>query len=189
MSGARLQFEGGFSLIELIVTIALVAVLMSLALPAMQTTTRKNQVNTEVNRLIGELLYARNQAVTRSRVVTLCRSTDAVGCGGGASGRYDSGWMTYAAPAPRVAYSNSGSFELLRVGEGASTKIEIRSSGAQAPTFISYLPSGRVDPVVAGPIVLTVCYSGVSTVQVPGKRITITVSGKPSVSEMTPSNC
>lgn len=181
--------RSGFTLVELIITIALVAILASLALPSMQTTLRRNQVNTEVNRLLADLLYARNEAVTRSRVVTVCRSSNQTGCGGGGAGQYDVGWMTYMATGPRIAYSNSVGFELLRVGDAAGGNVQIRAAGAQAPAFISYLPSGRVEPVVPGPVVLSVCYNGLSTTEVPGKRLTITTSGKASVSELVPGGC
>lgn len=181
--------QRGFSLLELMFTLLLIGVVAAIGLPTMQTTVRRNQVSTEVNRLLSDLLFARNSAVTRGRVVTLCRSNDQSTCGGGATGQYDVGWITYMATGPRIGYSAGAGFELLKVGDPASTNLQIRSSGAQAPTYISFQPNGRIDPAVAGAISVSVCYNGTSTVQVPGKRVVLSVSGRPNVTDVPPGGC
>lgn len=179
----------GFTLLELIFTLALLAVVSAFALPSLQTTVRRNQVSTEVNRLLSDLLFARNTAVSRGRVVTLCRSSDLASCGGGAAGQYDVGWLTYMATAPRIPLTSGAGFELLKVGDPSSTNLQIRSPGAQAPTYISFQPNGRIDPAVAGSISVSVCYDGTSTTQVPGKRIVLSASGRPNVTDVPPGGC
>ena len=182
----------GFSVIELMITVAVAAIFATMALPAMQDLIARNKVSSEVNRLVADLLLARNTAITRSSFVTICRSGDQVGCltGPSSASRYDSGWMTYTSMFTRSIF-NSGAAgnNLLKVGEVAAPQIEIRSVGTAAPSYVTYLPSGRTDPVGAGPIVLTICLNGQSTVRVPGRRLTLSTSGRPALRSMGVGAC
>lgn len=70
----RLQ---GFTLIELMVTIAVAAILLSLALPSfrnMIVTSRLNSVSAELTDAIG---FARFEAIKRNRTIIFCRVVDA----------------------------------------------------------------------------------------------------------------
>lgn len=180
----------GFTVIELMVAVAMLAILAGIALPAMRGVIQRNQVSSEVNRLLSELLMARNTAVTRGQVVTICRSGDQVTClAGSAANQYENGWITYVAPAPRVTLTGAAGFEVLKVGDPASSAMQVRALGGQAPSFISFLPSGRIDPAAAGNIVINVCPGGQSTALVPGKRLSLSVSGRPNLSELAPGPC
>jgi type IV fimbrial biogenesis protein FimT len=66
----------GFTLIELIVTIAIVAVLTSLAAPSMVNVMRTTAVASSVNGMMADLRYARSEAVRRGSTVIMCRSDD-----------------------------------------------------------------------------------------------------------------
>jgi len=181
----------GFSVIELMVTVAVVAIVAVVAVPGMRDLMARNKVSTEVNRILSDLLLARNTAITRGTFVTVCRSGDQSACNTSpsAANRFDSGWMTYVAPATRTAFSGAAGNELLKVGELAAPEIQIQTVGAQAPDYITYLPTGRVDPAAAGNIVITVCLDGSSTTRVPGRRLTLSVSGRPALSEVAEGSC
>lgn len=182
----------GFSLIELMVAMIVLALLLGVAVPGMQDIIRRNRISSEVNRVVSDLLLARNSAITRGAVVTICRSGDQATClSGSAAGQYDAGWMTYAAPNPNVAYVNNPAlgFELLKVGDPSTGLMRIRSNGAQAPDYISFLPSGRVSPSAPGNIVISFCHDGVSTATVRGRRLSISVSGRPTLSDIPIGNC
>ncbi len=180
--------QSGFTVIELIVAVAIVAIFAGLALPPMGDLIARNQVATEVNRLVSDLQLARNSAVTRGSVVTMCRSGDQVGClTSSSANQFDAGWMTYASPDARTPFVATDA--LLKVGEGASDNMEIRTIGNQAPDFISFLPTGRIDAAAPGNIVIAVCKNGQSTERVKGRRLTLSVSGRPSISEIPVGAC
>jgi type IV fimbrial biogenesis protein FimT len=75
--------EGGLTLIELIVTIAVLTIMLTLAVPGYQQFTARNEVAAEVMRLKTALSLARNTAITRRSTITVCPSPDGVNCTNG----------------------------------------------------------------------------------------------------------
>lgn len=67
----------GFTLIELVVTMAVAAILVTVAIPSMRTFIQNGRINTQVNDLIGDLNLARSEAIRRRLNVGLTRSATA----------------------------------------------------------------------------------------------------------------
>lgn len=65
------RFYQGFTLIELMIVIAIAAILMSTAVPAMKTFTLNKQASSLLRELQQDIVYARNQAISSSENVTL----------------------------------------------------------------------------------------------------------------------
>jgi type IV fimbrial biogenesis protein FimT len=78
---ASLQ-QAGFSLLELIITLALIAIITGIAIPAYTSfiNTTKDQVASE--KLLQALVIARNEALLRGVTLTMCKSLDHVSCSG-----------------------------------------------------------------------------------------------------------
>ena len=87
----------GFSLLELIVTLAIGAVLLGLALPSLGTFVGGSRTSAAVNDLVFALQTARSEAIKRAAPVVLCKSATSLEedarCGGG---NYADGWIVYA---------------------------------------------------------------------------------------------
>lgn len=64
----------GFTLIELMVTIAILAILMTVAVPSFVEFTRNNRVTSQTNDLVTAFNYARSEASRRSQPVSLSAS-------------------------------------------------------------------------------------------------------------------
>lgn len=77
---AGLRSHHGFTLIELIVAIAVLAIMVTWAVPSFQQFTARNEVAAEVMRLKSALAVARSSAVARGITVTVCPSTDQDTC-------------------------------------------------------------------------------------------------------------
>lgn len=62
----------GFSLVELLVSMMVVAILLGFAAPSFRTMLMDNRLLTEVDSLITDLNYARNTALNRNVTITVC---------------------------------------------------------------------------------------------------------------------
>jgi type IV fimbrial biogenesis protein FimT len=91
----RPPFERGFSLMETLIVIAIVAVLMALAIPTFKFVTQSNRSTAEINGLLSNLQLARAEAIKEGQTVSLCPSVDGATCSG-ASNAWQSGWLVFS---------------------------------------------------------------------------------------------
>ena len=82
----------GYSLLELMIVLALVSIVFSIAVPSMRTFTQNDRLTTNINVMVGHLAYARSEAVKRSQQLSVCVSNDAATCTGG---DWEDGWIIY----------------------------------------------------------------------------------------------
>lgn len=134
----------GFTLVELLITIALVAILTAIALPSFGTVIRNNRITTQTNDLISAFTLARNEAVTRSRGVSVCAADTRNGvpaeCGD--SSDWEHGWVvfiddTVAASGPTTIAAAS----VLRMWEGDSQNQLLPES---SQFFVRFTPRGEI---------------------------------------------
>ena len=81
----------GFTLIELIITVAIAAIVMAIGIPSFRDTIRENRLTTYNNQFITALNLARSEAINLGSTVTLC-SSDGATC---KSGGYQQGWIVF----------------------------------------------------------------------------------------------
>ncbi|WP_349927513.1 GspH/FimT family pseudopilin [Acinetobacter sp. A1-4-2] len=72
--------KNGFTLVELIVTLAIFAILATIALPYFQDMKAKQEVNATTNKLISTIHLAKSQATLYHTNVVLCPSQNKVNC-------------------------------------------------------------------------------------------------------------
>lgn len=89
LSTPMLRTAPGFTLIELMVTIGIVAILAAIAFPSFESSLRSNRVATATNELTASLALARSEALRNPGGAILCASTNAATCGG----TWNDGWI------------------------------------------------------------------------------------------------
>jgi type IV fimbrial biogenesis protein FimT len=82
----------GFTMLELIMVVVIVAILGTIAVPSFRYVTNSNRIATEVNGLLGDLQFARSQAVKEGQMVTVCTSSTGTGC---TSTDWQLGWIVF----------------------------------------------------------------------------------------------
>jgi type IV fimbrial biogenesis protein FimT len=76
------------------ITLALVALLMAIGAPSYKYMTTANRIAAEVNGLLGDLQFARAEAIKEGLWVTVCSSTNGTTCNGTTS--WKSGWIVFS---------------------------------------------------------------------------------------------
>ena len=88
--------QGGFTVTELMVVVAIVAILLGLGVPSFRYVTNAYRMSAEINGLLGDLQYARAEAIRRGQPVTACVSTNGTACTGGSN--WAGGWIVFSDP-------------------------------------------------------------------------------------------
>ncbi|EGF30745.1 putative type-4 fimbrial pilin related signal peptide protein [Oxalobacteraceae bacterium IMCC9480] len=76
----RSNVSAGFTLIEVMVVIAIAAVLLSIAVPSFFATTQRFRTLGEINSFAHDLQFARTEAIKQGVPVSMCASSDGVRC-------------------------------------------------------------------------------------------------------------
>ena len=84
----------GFTLFELVIVILIVGILVALGVPSFKYVTTSNRIATELNGLVGDLQFARSEAIKEGLPVTVCASTDGATCAN--SSTWQTGWIVFA---------------------------------------------------------------------------------------------
>jgi type IV fimbrial biogenesis protein FimT len=108
-AGMGFARSAGFTMIELMMTIAIATVVMTLAIPSFRYVTNSNRIASEINGLLGDMQFARSEAIKEGQGVTVCVSTDGSTCVANDLNWQD-GWIVFSpAGVLRVQSKFSGS--------------------------------------------------------------------------------
>lgn len=180
--------HSGFTLIELIVTMSIAAILLTIAVPSFQTTIANNRLATQTNNLVTDINIARSEAVKRGITAVLCSSASPNGVNPtctGAGNTWTSGWILFI---NGVGDANPNQFAagtdtLLRVGQAASGATTIRATANL--NIFTYLADGTNAGAIAN---FAICDTrGVNI----GRQVRISTTGRPRLitgSAATPLN-
>ena len=83
----------GFSLYEVLVTLALIAVLVGLAIPSFAGMAARSRIAVEIDALFHAIHLARKESIMRRQVVSICPSSDGDTCGSRLD--WQTGWIMF----------------------------------------------------------------------------------------------
>ncbi|MBW6509664.1 MAG: GspH/FimT family pseudopilin [Desulfuromonadales bacterium] len=137
----------GFTILEVLTVLVIMGILAVIAIPAFRGIAQGSQVSSAVNDLVSSFNYARNEAITRGTLVTVCKSHDAQTCDTGAVG-WQQGWIVYH-------LDDAGAMQILRV-YGRSEGPVVMEGNFHVRNRLRYMASGFMPGVSNGTIAATV---------------------------------
>ncbi|WP_147653237.1 GspH/FimT family pseudopilin [Vulcaniibacterium gelatinicum] len=154
------RHERGFTLVELMITLAVAAIILALAVPGFQAVINGNRLTAAANELLAALQTARIEAVRYHQRTVLCLSANAhtatPGCApAGATGL--DGWIAFVDRDRDRNYS-AGTDTLLRVTRAPGGIRLLASPAVPAPGRVTFRPDGFA-PDAAGTGLLTAAIS------------------------------
>ncbi|MFZ1829000.1 MAG: GspH/FimT family pseudopilin [Candidatus Competibacteraceae bacterium] len=129
----------GFTLTELIITVAIAAIVIAIGVPAFQDTMRSNRMVTHTNDFIGSLNLARSEAIKRGRRVALCKSTDGAACTN--ADNWEKGWIVFVDVNNNAAV-DAGEVVIRAHGPLDGDNTLKQEVGTSVSNYISYSPDG-----------------------------------------------
>lgn len=130
----------GFTFIELMVTIAIAAILMAVAAPNFTSMMINQSVDRDRDALFSLLLGARTEAINRGRTVTVCSSSDMVTCKVGAvaiTSDWSDGWIVFFDTNGNGVVEAGNNDFILKVNEALQSEVSLGSSAGGSITFNS----------------------------------------------------
>lgn len=135
----------GFTLLELMTALTVLAVLLGLAVPSFREVSRNNRVTAAQNDLVTAFTYARSEALRLSQPVSVCASADAATCSGAVS--WATGWIAFVDSGATPGEVDVADPEERVLQVWAPTNRDMRLTGSAA--YIQYGPTGITSPATA----------------------------------------
>ena len=154
-----LRFARGFTLLELMATVAILALLLGIGVPSMTAFIQNNRVTTQANGLVSSFHLARSEAIKRAVPVTVTAE----------AGSFEDGWCVHLG-------AGCADPNILRVYPPVARMTVTENAGA-----ITFDARG-VRMVPAADAVITIqpvdCAAGEAN---RARRVEVSVTGRPSV--------
>jgi type IV fimbrial biogenesis protein FimT len=169
----------GLTLIELLITLVIAAIVLTLGSAGLGELIARNRMVTAVNTFIANLQLARSEAVTRGGDVVLCPSTDGAGCTD--STDWHSGYLVFSDEITENSAVDEGE-PVIRVVQGdADAPVEITSTAGR--TSISYQGDGTS---AGANVTLTFCDTSGRT---DDRQVVISNVGRPRTQDAPAGSC
>jgi type IV fimbrial biogenesis protein FimT len=130
---SKKQGRNGFTLIELMVVLAVAAIIAAISAPSFADMIRNHRLTTQANLILSELYYARSEAIRRGLQISIRRNS-------ANNNDWTEGWQVFTDVNGNGSL-DAGTDVLLKVREPLTGNFTLTSAGNYT-TWLAYLPSG-----------------------------------------------
>lgn len=143
MQGVNFSRFKGFTLVELLVTVALAALLAGLAAPSFMRFMARSEMTAVVNDFSGAIQSARMEAISRNQCVSVCRrASDSLSCAA-EDGSWNKGWIVYENPSCSADVEvNPVADRVLRSHGKVPATLMLNGETGDAPSVVVFTPRG-----------------------------------------------
>ncbi len=133
----------GFTLVELLAVMAVLAITITVATPSMRYLLYKTEMRAQLGRLFTSINLVRSEAVARNTPVSMCPSLAPTAGVPVCSGSYKDGWIVFSNPNQDTVI-DPGTDEIVAVFEGLSDGYSLtnRAGSKAAKGLITYFSDG-----------------------------------------------
>ncbi|UPQ83461.1 GspH/FimT family pseudopilin [Pseudomonas knackmussii] len=164
--------HSGFTLIELMITLAVLAIVLGIAMPAISDFAIKQRVSSKTNEMMLSLAFARSEALKLNRDVRVMPST-------GSAAGWSDGWCVGPA-----TINNCNHAEVVRVFSPANG-VSITSSGIANPPILVFRRDGTTPQ---GNAALAITSPNLNATGSSARCITLNPQGRAEVRKVTRDN-
>ena len=178
--------QSGFSLIELVVTLSIVAILMTTAAPSFFAMIQRDRLTTQANGFVSSLSLARAEAASRGQRIVVCKSAAPHNACAGA-GEWDQGWIAFTDLNGDDLYvaADDGANGILRIHEALVGNTTLRGDG-NIGNSIAFLGGTGF---AATPQLRTLSLCDSTAIVANGKEIILLPIGQARVAAVAPASC
>ncbi len=135
------HYNQGFSLIELMVTLVIVAIIALIGMPSFNGAIRNSRLTTGINELVTSLNVARSEAIKRNHSITVRKNDDLP---------WEAGWNIFVDMNSDGTLDGAGDADACAAGNDCILKIQealpsgytLRPNNTAFSNYIRYKPSG-----------------------------------------------
>jgi type IV fimbrial biogenesis protein FimT len=154
--------QQGFTLIELMVTVAISAILLGIGVPSFRAMIQNNRIDAASNDLVSGLQLARSEAIKRGIPVVLCASSDQATCA--ATPVWTTGWVVrnqavttdppfrvWPAVRAGIAITNPGNVEFSGLGSASNVRC-FKMNSSNLNRWVNVGITGRIASLREKPV-------------------------------------
>lgn len=184
--------QRGFTVIELLVVVTVIAILSAIALPSFSNAYMTNRLASYSNNFVASVQFARSEAIKRGVPMIMCASSNGTSCTTSASS-WQPGWIVYCEASSSTATSctsGGSSLLVLQKQDALSSSYSFTTTSPSTSGYSISFPAGGVGVSVGASSAasLKLCRSSPSAGE-QERVITVSASGRTSVSTTRTGTC
>ncbi len=133
--------QAGFTLIELMVGVAIMAVLLMVGVPSFQSAVASSRLTTHTNDMVSTLAQARTEAIRRGTRVTVCKSANATQCA--TANAWTQGWIVFIDTTRATSDSTVDTGEAILSSAGTAAGNIAMVGNGNVVDFVSFAADGQ----------------------------------------------